>query len=151
MTRFASTPVAAYEPEMAGLRKGAVRRQRARQFRERYSAGGKRIRTFGPAALRADPISAVCDHDFVEIITYKSELKAARAQRCGAACRAWPANSRKAALPSTPVSCRRPARCWCANGAVTPTPRWFAKMGSNMRCQLYRSLTVIAERITGAH
>src|SRR5215469_1924787 len=31
------------------------------------SDGGKRIRTFGPAALRADPISAVCDHDFAEM------------------------------------------------------------------------------------
>jgi len=31
------------------------------------TAGGKRIRTFGPAAFRGDPISAVCDHDFAEM------------------------------------------------------------------------------------
>jgi hypothetical protein len=33
----------------------------------RLSAGGKRIRTFGSAALQADPISAVCDYDFAEM------------------------------------------------------------------------------------
>src|SRR5262244_1684208 len=33
----------------------------------RLAAGGKRVRTFGPAALQADPISAVCDHDFTEM------------------------------------------------------------------------------------
>jgi len=35
--------------------------------RHGLSAGGKRIRTFGPAALQADPISAVCDHDFAKM------------------------------------------------------------------------------------
>src|SRR6516225_5932997 len=39
-------------------------------------AGGKRIRTFGPAALRADPISAVCDHDFAEMpATFEEQLR----------------------------------------------------------------------------
>jgi len=42
-------------------------KNRRSQVRTRLSGGGKRIRTFGPATLQADPISAVCDHDFAEM------------------------------------------------------------------------------------
>jgi hypothetical protein len=80
----------------------------------------------------------------------KSVPMAARAPHSGAACRAWPQRQRKALWPSIAVS-------WKAG--TTLVRQWrghthtvlVQKDGFEHEGQRYRSLTVIAERITGAH
>ena len=81
----------------------------------------------------------------------KSAPMGARTPRCADACAGWWETPRKVFFPPTPMSPRRPARHCCARGADKPHTVVVNENGFEYEGQRYRSLTVIAERITGAH
>jgi hypothetical protein len=89
------------------------------------------------------------------LISYKSEPKAAPAQRCGAACRAWPKSSRKAARPFDPGIMPKTGTMLVRQWRGHTHTVLVREDGFEYEGQYYRSLTVIAsgspERIGRAH
>jgi hypothetical protein len=85
------------------------------------------------------------------LISGKSEPKAARGQRCGAACRAWPKSSKKGGASFDPDLVPKTGTMLVRQWRGHTHTVLVREDGFEYEGEHYRSLTVIAERITEAH
>src|SRR6516165_4158668 len=76
---------------------------------------------------------------------------AVRVRRYGAACRPWQESWREALRHSILVSCQRLVQPWVRQWRGHTHAVLVREDGFEYESQHYRSLTVIAEHITGAH